>query len=150
MIDRLANRLVRLPEYGIEAFYFRDVVGPLKRRARECWRAIWEQGEGEITFDADDGLPRFAPLIPPDAGYEERDAFSKLVDCVERRLDRHPDRGEREHLWRIWVMVRNSALAGRSRPRSWKKIAEALQCTTDRVKKLYGIPERCIRDCQRA
>ena len=76
---------------------------------RSHWQAIWLQAEDEIGFeDSEDDLKVLVRLARPDPGPEEREAFRKILACVEEAPDRHPGgRQERDRLRALWDLLRS-------------------------------------------
>lgn len=109
----LHEHLSRLPETGIDAFVFHDLLTCLRLATRRRWAAIFaHSGITDVTLRAEqedgekeDGKKEF-PSIPPDNSFEARQSFRWLIDCMRRRLaeaGRDP-RTQREML-SIWELL---------------------------------------------
>ncbi len=149
--SRLANHLSHLPDAGIEAFRFKDLVDPLKKDVRVRWRSFWSLEEGETALeDADDDLTVVVRKIRPDSAVEDRDAFAKLLSCMAEALASCEEKTRtREYLGRLWVFLRNHASeAQEDKVPSQRKIAGALGIPRERLAGLQVTLGQWVEDCQ--
>ncbi len=163
LTEKLVRRLTRLRIRGIEAFRFKDVIDSLKADVRARWQAVWLHSEGEMVpeDDGDADFVTMARLVRPDAGFEEREAFQKLFDCVAGELERLAKREKtRTYLRRLWIFLRNHAAespadtpAGKSpaaanKLPSQRQIAGILDIPRYRFPELYQTLGRLVETCQ--
>lgn len=157
VVERLAERLARLPEVGIEVFRFRDLVEAVKDDARARWHAIrfGEEGETAPEEPAGEEPPSIVRLVPPDRGFEERESFGKLLACVEEGLDRLGGsrkpraRQTEEYVRRLWLFLREWAAEPANLP-SDKKLGELLDVPRGRIPELKERIGRLLADCRKA
>lgn len=168
VVERLRERLRDLPEEGIEAFRFKDLVDPLKSDVRARWAALLEGLEGRrVTRSPGDRWSEVDGLVPPDTRFEEGEVFRRLVDCVltgVRRLD-VPEK-TRSYLTTLWQFLRVQASdGGEAAPEglestlgagmedeqpSLRRLAEELRIPRDRLPGLYDILRGLLGLCRDA
>ena len=170
MTERLAERIAALPTDGIDAFRFRDLLGPLKAEVRARWRALAVDGETAIAGTGEEQLEP-TRLVPPDTGFEESQSFAELRRCVSERLDAVEERAKtREYLRRLWFCLwlwaaeakadstaaeeedlpatAAEALATAGRLPSDKRLGELLSIPRARISGLKETLGRLLEDCQ--
>jgi hypothetical protein len=167
IVTRLRHLLAGLREEGIAGFRFKDLIDPLKADVRSRWAAVVEIAEGDVTVEKGNGEPpRLLRIVSPDTSYEEKQAFRRLVGCVLERLAvLEVRKGTREHLEKLWHLVRIQAqgavegplsgaqralaeeLAEEENP-SYRKIAEALDIPRDRLRDLYRTLGQLLNGCR--
>lgn len=163
VVRRLAVLISGLPGAAIEVFAFHVLVGLMKSDARRRWHAIWAQQEGETAFedDGEDAFPVLVRLIRPDSGMEEREAFGKLVACVEARLGLLDEaQTTRIYLEKLWAFLRNHATEPAegepsadpkvSKLPSRRKIAQHLEIPRDHLKGLFETLGELVEECRAA
>ena len=104
VIADLHRLLLELPAHGVDGFFVKQVIEPLKNDARARWHAMLEVEEGDTAIEEeDDGLIRVVRKVYPDDGVEQRDQFRKLSACITRSLDHLPapaqTRADLKTLW---------------------------------------------------
>ena len=159
-VGKLAARLARLADGGIEAFRFKDLIDPLKREVRARWGAFWLNSQGDLGFeDGDRELAGLVRLVRPDSGFEERDSFQLLLACVAENIDRLETREKtRLYLERLWAFLRSHAAEeepaeGRgspaaSKPPSRRRLAELLGIPRYRLPDLHESLGRLVETCR--
>lgn len=153
VLERLRRLIAELPERGVRAFVFRDLIGPLKADLRHRWAATLEH-EGASEVDPEDGsrlsFP-FAKPVDPRQPIEERDRFTKLANCVGRHVEGIPEAdGLRRELEWVWGAVRawvHDATAP-ERPPSVRGLAALFGLTRERVAELLAKLATFLRACQ--
>jgi hypothetical protein len=172
VVRRLRERLSDLRREGIEAFRFKDLVDPLKNDVRGRWAAILERSQCELAPQVDEeGSREAVPLARPDTGFEERQVFLKLVDCVLtsiRKLD--TSEKTRSYLVTLWQFLRLQAsedleegmaawngLISAEEPESGgggqpslRRLAEQLRIPRDRLPELYHTLGKLLEECRGA
>jgi hypothetical protein len=170
VVRRLRERLPALRREGIDVFRFKDLIDPLKADVRTRWASLVDQSQGEAVPQSGEGERReWVRLVQPDLRVEERQLFSRLVDCVltsVRRLD-VSDR-TRGYLGTLFQFVRIQASEGETpdapdfrldqglrevadeESPSRRKIAELLGIPRDRLPGLYEILGDLLKRCREA
>jgi hypothetical protein len=127
--ETLAERLAGLPEAGVEAFRWKDLVDLVKSAVRARWHALGTGGETDTAFErVDEGETTRIRVVRPDTGVEDRDSFAKLCTHVERRLERYTQpAGGRRELVRLWDdLMRHASGTGRRKTPSRRQMARRL------------------------
>ncbi|MCG8463070.1 MAG: hypothetical protein MI919_42855 [Holophagales bacterium] len=109
LIERLAEKVEGLGQgrAGVESFAFGRVLQALKAGARRRWNAIWSHSEG-APAETDHGIAEEVSLR---GSFEQREAFEKLVRCVDLSLERETPASKRsERLRRLWAFLRHQAI----------------------------------------
>ena len=117
VVDVLAALLCRLPEDGVEVFWFRGLVEPLKSDARDRWQALLAELTGETGIEeGDDALAEIVRVVGPDTSFEERQSLQSLFDCMAESIGALPGkRRTRDYLERLLLFLRDFA-TGAERP----------------------------------
>lgn len=171
--EKLERHIVRLPEAGIRAFRFKDLLDPLKDDARARWRALASGSRGEAVLDRH-GTWLAVSRAEPGQRLEDRDSFEKLAAGIAGAIDRRPelDARTRDYLRRLWrglarhayglgleapggrgSVSQGGAPPGRSaledRP-SNRELARSLGIPRDRLPDLLRTLGRLVREYQAA
>lgn len=114
VVRHLRERLPELRREGVHTFRFKDLVDPLKADVRARWVAILDLVQGEaVPQRTVEGDPSVERLAGPDTGFEEREVFRKLVECVLTSLGGlETDEKTRRYLDTLWQFVRVQASEG--------------------------------------
>lgn len=150
VLERLCERVVALRARGVEAFFFRDLVDPLKAVVR-AWVAARLSAE----------LAAAAGVSPaeasPEAAAAAAESYDKLVRCVESRLALLPlDPRTLGYLQKLWGYERTRAdgigppLAGgadEGDALSQRKLAERLGIPRDRLPELKATLRQVVAEC---
>ena len=84
--SRLRARILGLEQHAA-ALPFRDLVGELRQEVRRRWMGVLDVESGETGVESiEDEVKTVVSLVFPDAGFEERQGFRRLVECVNREL----------------------------------------------------------------
>ncbi|MFY9822954.1 MAG: hypothetical protein WAM82_16350 [Thermoanaerobaculia bacterium] len=152
VVEKLRERLAGLETHGVAAFRFKDVIDPLKADARARWGALFEQASGETAVEWEEGeAVRVVRLSRPDTGYEERQLFRRLIDCVLaaiERLDVHER--TRAYLEKLWQFLRVNAASGNEGSPSQRRVAEHLRIPRERLPGLYETLGQLLERCRAA
>lgn len=155
----LGELLGELPSRGVESFRLGDLVTPLIREIRARWGAVLEmdQGptavEGEDSRAGDEELLHVVRWIGPDTGFEEREDFQRLAECVRRGVESHEATPEtRRHLEALWSWL--AAHAAGPDPTeaplpSNRRLASELGIPRNRLPELYSILGEITETCRR-
>ena len=149
--ERLRVHLGRLERRAIAAFRFKDVVDPLKNEVRLRWTALWCGGEGETGIEGvDEDLVQVVKLVRPDSGFEERQVFETLLDCVDEALGKAgKTRKTREHVRKLWrFLLSHLAESGEDRMPSGYKIAELLGIPRQRLPEFRRTLQEQVEMCR--
>ena len=104
VVERLRRRLLELPEQGIEAFRFIDLLEPLKCDARRRWASLLGGGDEEGSSLSSRGAVPASAATPPDSAFESQQSFVHLTRSVAASI-RHMEADPRTRiqlstLWR--------------------------------------------------
>lgn len=147
----LRSFLARLPASGVDGFRFKELVDPLKNDARGRWAAHLELDSGDTAVEGGEELAEVVRLIPPDSGFEERQSFEKLVDCVGEGLEALDEPARlKDYLAALWAFLRHGAAEHGGELPSRRRIAEVLGIPRNRMSELFGILEGLLRSCRGA
>ena len=152
LLGRLAAHLDRLARPPFESFRFKDLVDALKAAVRSRWHALGVTEGGETAVGDSSGETfEIVRLTRPDAGYEERQAFGRLLACVDEQLDRCDARETtREYVRRLWEYLKTwSAGEDEKRP-GQRQLARLLDIPRDRFRELDGLLRRWLEGCRPA
>lgn len=156
IVERLRERLAELAPGG-GAFRFKDVIDPLRADVRARWGALLEQVAGETAVEREDGeVVRVVRLARPDTGFEERQLFRRLIDCVLTSIERlEVNEKTRAYLATLWQFLRvnagrGPADAGEGGRPSLRRIAELLQIPRERLPGLYETLGQLFERCRAA
>ncbi len=169
--DRLRGHLRRLASRIIMPFVFKSLVDPFKAEVRYRWASVLEHAGDEVPIgDSDRDYSKVVAHIRPGAGFEARQCFERLVDCVDEVVERMEDDAKtHRYLWSLWCflitrvtdsgdasarLVEGGSAAGdlaadRDLP-SRRKIARLLCIPRDRLPSLYDALGRMVQDCREA
>ncbi|RMH17474.1 MAG: hypothetical protein D6696_15675, partial [Acidobacteria bacterium] len=159
---RLRTRLTGLADAGFGGFTFGEVLDPLRREVRRRWSAIFELARGETGVeDGGDRLAEVVELAFPDAGFEARESFARLVDCVSQRLAAGVDPAQRDELRALWqalvgwaaergVAADGTPLPAGDKPPSQRALARLLGIPRHRLPSLYEMLGKLIEHCRTA
>ena len=167
ILPRLEELIARLSERGVEVFRFRDLIEPLKDDARARWQAIQyalqRDGVGTAVERSGEELVSIVRWVRPERGFEERQSFRALGDCVDEGLERLEEREKtREYLRRLWRFLRDWAgeadspaeegpakgLGDQDRVPADKRLGELLGIPRARIPGLKAILGKLIKVCR--
>lgn len=172
VIRLLRQRLPDLFREGVTTFRFKDLVDPLKADVRARWAALLdlEQGESAPRM-AGEGGDAEERVVAPERGFEERQHFRKLIDCVLKSLaGLEVDPKTRGYLAVLWQFLRLQASEGaeaqpssrlgraldaeisagdEERP-SHRKLGEQLRIPRERLPSLYRTVGDLVKRCSAA
>ncbi|HEY2293866.1 MAG TPA: hypothetical protein VGM86_24440 [Thermoanaerobaculia bacterium] len=150
VVARLRERLAELS--GAGAFRFKDLIDPLKSDVRARWDALFQHAAGETASEwEEDEAARAVRLTRPDTGFEERQLFRRLVDCVLTSIERlDASEKTRAYLAKLWQFVRVNALSGNEGRPSDRRLADHLDVPRDRLKDLYKTLGELLERCRAA
>ena len=168
VVAALRRLFLALPSEGVREFRFGDLLEPLKDDVRARWSALFEISEGETGITGGDAaLLSVVRKNGPDTRFEERDAFHKLADCVEKSmqglLDESP--AVKRYLSKLWHALKIYAAGPEQRPGphdhqasslsddklpSHRKLAEMLEIPRKRLSELFAILGKLVGSCRQA
>ena len=101
VVRQLRGFLLELPQRGVEAFRFKDLLDPLKRDARERWAALLGEEKGSIAPSSD--AAQIATPAQLGSNVESQRSFEDLTRCVSTSIDRmEADPRTRAQLTTLW------------------------------------------------
>ncbi|HVG10427.1 MAG TPA: hypothetical protein VNM67_22165 [Thermoanaerobaculia bacterium] len=125
VVRRLRECLLGLPQLGIGAFRFKDLLDPLKRDARERWAALQ------------------APALPGST-VESRQGFEHLTSCISTSIDRlEADARTRNQLMTLWRYLwrqhgEEGEETGPDEP-SYRELGQRLRIPRERLPTLFAL-----------
>lgn len=154
-ISRLVGRIAGLPERGVRAFRFRELVDPLKDDIRARWDKLLEElqdewaPEVEGDDEAGERIIRLIAITRPETDFEKREWFEGVVDCVDRGLRGLDVRDKaRKYLERLWSFLQGYALdVASEKPPSQRQLSELLGIPRERFPELYEILGGLLEQC---
>ena len=165
LIADLQSLLSKLPSVGVDGFFFKQLIEPLKNDAGARWCALLAVAEGETAIESsDEELLSIVRMVQPDTSVEERDSFEKLSGCMAESLDRlrQPAR-TRAHLSTLWEFLRTYAADPKPDPQpqkdaveplsnpgrfpSARKLARLLRIPRDRLPELFQVVGDLVSRC---
>lgn len=144
----LEERLAALPDRGVGAFRFKELIDALKRQARADWSEILN---GETApRPSQDGR-----LAGPEPEAAAADGFRKLTACVEASIAAAADdEATRRYLGALWTFVHAYATEAdveegpRGELPSRRRLAALLGIPRDRLPELFRILGRATERCR--
>jgi len=158
IVGCLSEQLAELRREGLEAFFFKDLVDPLKRGVRERWAATLSG----FLMSRGSQPPPFGIAVPPVAEEHmtEMDSYEHLTSRMELCLD-HVEADSRTHgyLATLWRYLRSQAedsfgggeegaTAREVWPASQRRIAEHLQIPRNRLPALFATLRQLVETCR--
>lgn len=148
--QELASAIADLQRGGVAAFRFKGLIDPIKERGRRHWGSLFAQEEGDYApaGEAKDGeVPPLVPVVKPGSPLEEQEAYSKLLECMARKLARCQVRSRvRDELQRLWALLKIHAPQS-DRPLPERRAAEMLGIARgtlrQRLKQLRSLVAGC-------
>jgi hypothetical protein len=145
VVRQLRERLLELPQSGIEAFRFKDLLDPLKRDVRGRWAALLEEGEEGSVSSSPDAVQGSQPALPG-SNAESRQSFEDLTRSVSASIDgmeadprtRTQLRTLWDYLWRQHGEEGQEAGAGK-RPPSYRQLGQRLNISRERLPVLFAL-----------
>jgi hypothetical protein len=149
VVARLAERLRGLG--GAGRVSFKELLDAVKRTVRARWQAVRLGERGELARDDgdDDGWGELVPVVRPEASYEERQSFERLIARVGEAVAQAGGSAEKQaHLATLWQFLRTVAADADEPLLSRRRVAELLGLPRYRLPELYGELQRLIADCR--
>jgi hypothetical protein len=150
---RLRELLLELPQHGIEAFRFRDLLTPLKSDARRRWAAVAPSPTA----------PQAPATAPAGSAVESRQSFEHLTHSVSASIDHlDADPRTRTQLSTLWQYLRRQhgeedggTGRGESDPgpaeeeqASYRQLGRSLKIPRERLPELFGLLRRLVAHYQ--
>lgn len=151
VLERLAAHLDRLADAGIRIFRFKALADALKAAVRPRWHALRVAQGGNIGFEETSDAVEVVRLVPPDAQYEDREAYGKLLACMDEKLERHEAKERtREYLYWLWDYVKIQVAEDEHDRPGRRQLSRLLGIPRDRFPELEGILRLWLDVCRRA
>ncbi|MEA2692344.1 MAG: hypothetical protein QOJ16_1731 [Acidobacteriota bacterium] len=157
VVQRLRGYLLQLPQRGVEAFRFKDLLDPLKKDARRRWAALLGEEEKVSVAPAPGAIQVPAPVLPGSA-VESRQSFEDLTRCISASIDHmEADARTRTQLSVLWHYLGRQQLedegTGRDEPDpgtageclpSYRKLGQSLNIPRERLPVLFTLLRRLV------
>ena len=149
----LRRKIAGLRDRGCPGFTFKELADPLKSAVRERWSTLLARGDPDTpaagTSGGDEAFTLVRRRMRPDEAVENEEAFEKLTDCVERRMERLDSDGSTDqYLSNLWQFLRIHAAGERDLP-SRRKLAEELDIPRNRFPGLYETLGELLETCRK-
>jgi hypothetical protein len=158
VVQQLRERLLELPQRGIVAFRFKDLLDPLKRDARERW-AVFLGEEEKKSVAPPPKAARVPTPVLPESTVESRQSFEHLTRCVSASIDRMEASQTRTQLTTLWHYLRRQhgeegEEAGRDEPEpeksgegpaSYRQLGQRLNIPRERLPVLFTLLRQLVR-----
>jgi hypothetical protein len=151
VVQRLRSCLLELPQCGVPAFRFRDLLDPLKKDARRRWAAFLA-GDDKGTFAL---APEAAGQLPavelPGSAVESRQSFEHLTHWVSTSIDRlEADPRTRTQLTTLWHYLWRQhgeegepVRSGAGSP-SYRQLGQLLNIPRERLPGLFALLRQIV------
>lgn len=158
VVRQLRERLLSLPQRGIEAFRFKDLLDPLKKDVRERWAALLGEEEKGSAAPSSDAVQVPEPALPGN-GVESQQSFEDLTVHVSTAIDRmEADPRTRAQLTTLWQYLwqqhgEGVEEAGRGEPDrkrtgkflpSYRELGQRLNISRERLPVLFGFLRQLV------
>ncbi len=121
---------------GIKRFYFKDLVDSVKAEVRPLWYSQHAHPGGPVAWEDGDaskpGAGAWVPLLGPDDGFDERDAWEHLVDEIAREIARVKQKRVRDRVQNIFRELVDAVRRGENAP-SQAELARRLGVPTSSI-----------------
>ena len=156
VVQQLREHILELPELGIEAFRFKDLLDPLKKDARRRWAALLG-GEEKVSVASTPGAVQFPAPVLPGSAVESRQSFEDLTRCVSASIEgMEADARTRTQLSTLWHYLGRKhgdeeagpgepdlETAGECLP-SYRKLGQSLNIPRERLPVLFTLLQRLV------
>ncbi len=159
VVGRLADHVNTLPDDGIEAFRFGDLINALKKDARKRWHDLWRH---EVDPQPDGEGPEAPRVLITEAVDELKSHWLRRRDLalsrVEESIQDLSNPKDRDEIWAIWIYLKTTRLEALGDDNDAKfpndsEIERATGVSRKRVSKLcrqlLQLVEACLRDAGR-
>jgi len=150
LVMRIREAIAELPRHGVECFRCGDLIRGLRDRSRQLWISVFDAYRGPTAFTEDPRTPEGrTALVLPNLGFQDRDSFEALLDCVGWKIDlgKHRADGDLPRLWRLLTTFAQDDDAGKAP--SQRQLARLLEIPRDRLPDLLCQLRTMIEDCRR-
>ena len=146
VVQQLRRCLLELPQCGIEALRFKDLLNPLKKDARRRWAALLGEEEKGSVAGAPDSVQAPSPVLPGSA-VESRESFEHLTRSVSASIGRmEADARTRTQLTTLWHYLgrqHGEEGAGERQP-SYRKLGQRLNISRERLPVLFALLRQLV------
>lgn len=150
LLERLAARLELLPGAGVGRFRFKDLADALKAAVRPRWHAVCVAHHGDTAIEESGDVLEIVHIVRPVADYEDRQAFSRLLDCVDCEIDQYDARERtRSYLRRLWEYVKTSVTENGEKRPGQRQLSALLGIPRERFQELDGLLRLWVDLCRR-
>lgn len=153
---RLRACLLDLPQHGVWAFRFKDLLDPLKEDARRRWAALLGGEEGPVARPPE-AVPVQTPALPGSA-VESRQSLEYWSRCISTSIDRMEadprTRTQLATLWQyLWRKHGEEGVTGRGEPGpetlgenppSYRQLGQRLNIPRERLPVLFALLRQLV------
>jgi hypothetical protein len=147
VVRQLRGCILELPQRGIEAFRFKDLLDPLKRDVRGRWAALLGEGEEGAVSPSSDAIQVPAPALPGSTG-ESRQSFEDLTHCVSTSIDGieadSRTRAQLKTLWNYLWRQHGEESQEAVRPPSYRQLGQRLNISRERLPVLFALLRQLV------
>lgn len=147
VVRQLRDCILNLPQRGIEAFRFKDLLDPLKRDVRGRWAALLGEGDEGAVAASSDAVQTPAPVLPG-SNVESRQSLEDLTHGVSTSIDSlEADSRTRAQLKTLWSYLwRQHGEEGQEagRPPSYRQLGQRLNIPRERLPVLFALLRQLV------
>ena len=163
VVGRLQQRLLELPDHGVNAFRFKDLLDPLKSDVRQRWAALLAREDPQASAAPARAAGHLAAPAPePSAA--SADSLAELQRCVAASIHSlAPDPRTRGYLRTLWHYLRtrhgdgeNAGAAWGDRDLQWqdhpsyRQLGRRLHIPRERLPVLFATLRQLVARCRAA
>jgi len=143
---QLRDRLLGLPQHGVKAFRFKDLLDPFKRDVRQRWAVLLEEEE---QGGAASPLKE-AAKFPVPTQTESQESLEHLRRSISTSIDRAvPDSRTRSQLKTLWNHLwrqhgDEDGEAGQTEPSSHRQLSQCLKIPRERLPLLFHLLRQLV------
>jgi hypothetical protein len=146
LLEYLAASLKELPGNGVETLRFKKLVDAFKTDVRQRW--VEPPPDTALEEVEDEGF-RLVLQVRPATGFEARQAYQDLTECVERQIeDGGLESKVESHLKTFWLFIREHIRGDRETLPSHRRMAEILDIPRGRFPDLFELLQKALRICR--
>jgi hypothetical protein len=157
VVQQLRGCLLELPQHGVDAFRFKDLLDPLKKDARRRWATLLGEEE-KASVTPLPGAARVPTPVLAGSAVESRQSFEDLTRGISASIDHlEADARTRTQLSTLWHYLgrqhgEEEEGAGRGEPEgtageglpSYRKLGQSLNIPRERLPMLFTLLQRLV------
>ncbi len=159
VVERLSDHVRTLPDEGIEAFRFGDLINTLKQDVRERWNGMWRH---DLDLRRDGEGPEAPEVLVTEPVVELKSHWLRrrglALAQVDEAIQDVGDPTDQDQLWQLWTYLKSTRLEAHGDDASVRfpsdsEIGRVTGVPRKRVPKLLEqlqeLVEACLRDAGR-